>query len=474
MLLSEKRDSLGSWSSVLARLHGQLSEQKFNTWFRPMRAVEFNEERVVLEVPNPFFIDWFEEHNLPILKRAVEDALGTSPEVVFVVSEQFNDRSKRQSSRPPSPKPPADIQAPAPPPGLRVDGRPRHYNLNARFTFDSFVVGRGNEFARAACSAVAAGLGRAYNPLFLFGGTGLGKTHLMQAIGNEVSRRSAARICYVSAERFMNEMIESIQRGSTLDFRERYRGLDLLLIDDVQFLAGKESTQEEFFHTFNTLYDGGKQVVLTSDRAPRDLQDLEERLISRFSWGLVCDIQPPDLETRIAILKYKAERDGIKLPDNVTFAMAEMIRTNVRELEGSLTRLQALADLSRSTITFDLMRDALSDYVREAAVRALDVNEIQAVVAKQFDVPVESLRGKRRTSTLARARQVAMFLTKEHTTLTLVEIGRRFGNRDHSTVLHALSKIRTLRDQDPEMSALLEKLDTILVGRCRQSDGDAA
>jgi chromosomal replication initiator protein len=432
-----------------------------------MRALEFTEGRVVLEVPNPFFVDWFEEHNLPILRRAVEDTIGASPEILLVVSEQFSDRSQRRVARPPKP-------GPDPAPGMRVDGRSRHYNLNPKFTFDSFVVGRGNEFARAACTAVSAGLGRAYNPLFLFGGTGLGKTHLMQAIGNEVSRRSAARICYVSAERFMNEMIESIQRGSTLDFRERYRGLDLLLIDDVQFLAGKESTQEEFFHTFNALYDAGKQVVLTSDRAPRDLQDLEERLISRFSWGLVCDIQPPDLETRIAILRYKAERDGIKLPDEVIFAMAEMVRTNVRELEGSLTRLQALADLSRSSITYDLMRDALSDYLREAAVRALDVNEIQAVVAKQFDVPVESLRGKRRTSTLARARQVAMYLTKEHTTLTLVEIGRRFGNRDHSTVLHALSKIRALRETEPEMRTLLEKLDTILVGRTRQSDEDSA
>jgi chromosomal replication initiator protein len=467
MLLSEPRDPARLWSSVLKQLQGCISEQKFNTWFRPMRPLEFTEERIVLEVPNPFFVDWFEEHNLPILKAGLEDTLGTAPEVQFVVSEQFHDRAQRRAPRPPNPRAaePGSGQG-----GLRLDGRARNYNLNSRFTFESFVVGRGNEFARAACTAVAAGLGRAYNPLFLFGGTGLGKTHLMQAIGNEVSRRSAARICYVSAERFMNEMIESIQRGSTLDFRERYRGLDLLLIDDVQFLAGKESTQEEFFHTFNTLYDGGKQVVLTSDRAPRDLQDLEERLISRFSWGLVCDIQPPDLETRIAILRYKAEGDGIKLPDDVIFAMAEMIRTNVRELEGSLTRLQALADLSRSAITFDLMKDALSEYIRDAAVRALDVNEIQAEVAKQFDVPVESLRGKRRTNTLARARQVAMYLTKEHTTLTLVEIGRRFGNRDHSTVLHALSKIRTLRDQDPEMKALLERLDTILVGRTRQRE----
>ena len=256
----------------------------------------------------------------------------------------------------------------------------------------------------------------------------------------------------------MNEMIESIQRGTTLDFRERYRGLDLLLIDDIQFMSGKESTQEEFFHTFNSLYDSNKQVVVTSDRAPKDIPDLEERLISRFNWGLVTDIQPPDLETRVAILRRKGERSGVEMPDSVLFFIAENIRSNIRELEGSLVRLSALSSLTGSALTIDLAREVLGDYIRGQLQRAPDVLEIQKVVAAHFELPVESLRGKRRTSTVALGRQVAMYLTKQLTSLTLVEIGRRFGNRDHSTVLYACAKVAEKSATDPAFAQFIDRI----------------
>ena len=448
------------WGLVLDHIQQRISEQKFNTWFRPIRPVALTGGEVVLEVPNPFFVDWFEEHNLPILKSAVTEALGECPNIRFAVSETY--RTGFPATEAPSeaelPESGGSVRAI---PADRALGRAplRVHNLNPRFTFENFVVGRGNEFTYAACQGVAADPARVYNPLFIHGGVGLGKTHIMQAIGWQVLQSSpGAKIFYVSAEKFMNEMIESIQRGSTLEFRDRYRKLDVLLIDDIQFMSGKESTQEEFFHTFNTLYDENKQVVVTSDRAPKDIQDLEERLISRFNWGLVSDIQPPDLETRAAILRHKAEQEDIPISDSVIFFIAQNVRTNIRELEGCLVRLYALASLSQGPITIDLARDVLRDYIRLQRPTQIDVLEIQRLVAARFEVPVETLRGKRRTSTVALARQVAMFLTKQLTSLTLVEIGRRFGNRDHSTVLHSCSKVSDRMKSDERFATLIDEL----------------
>jgi len=413
--------------------------------------VEVSEKRVLLEVPNPFFVDWFEEHNLPILRSSVSLYLPGSPDIHFTVAPNFQETFRRQA--PAAGERPALPSSPRPTPTLSTS------NLKPQFTFDNFVVGRGNEFTYAACRAVAQEPAKVYNPLFIYGGVGLGKTHIMQAIGFELKHQHpAAKVYYVSSEKFMNEMIESIQRGTTLDFRDRYRGLDLLLIDDIQFMSGKESTQEEFFHTFNSLYDANKQVVVTSDRAPKDIPDLEERLISRFNWGLVTDIQPPDLETRVAILRRKAERSGVQIPDSVLFFIAENVRSNIRELEGSLVRLFALSSLTGSAITGELARDVLGDYFRTHQKRVPDVFEIQKVVAAHFELPPESLRGKRRTSSVALARQVAMYLTKQLTNLTLVEIGRRFGNRDHSTVLYACAKTAERIATDPKFEETLNRI----------------
>lgn len=413
---------------------------------------------VELEVPNPFFVDWFEEHNLPILKSAIAQTIGSCPDIRFTVSEDY------QSGYGPTRTIAEPINGGGSPQFPIVQSQPRRvprrmHNLNPRLTFDNFVVGRGNEFTYAACQGVAADPANVYNPLFIHGGVGLGKTHIMQGVGWAVlARTPEARIAYLSAERFMNEMIESIQRGTTLDFRERYRKLDLLLIDDIQFMTGKESTQEEFFHTFNALYDESKQVVVTSDRAPKDMEGLEERLISRFNWGLVTDIQPPDLEMRAAILRHKAEQDRIDIPDGAIFFIAKNVRSNIRELEGCLVRLSALASLSQSAITEELARDVLGDYIRENRPAQIDPLEVQRMVAARFELPVESLRGKRRTNEIALARQTAMFLTKRLTSLTLVEIGRRFGNRDHSTVLHATSKIANRIKTDERFASLIDEL----------------
>ncbi|MEZ4647217.1 MAG: chromosomal replication initiator protein DnaA [Candidatus Eisenbacteria bacterium] len=504
-----------TWTAILEHIQSRVTEQKFDTWYRKLQPVSLCDDLVLLEVPNAFFVDFFEEYNIPTLKESVHQVLGTHPAIRFQVRKSDDGSSERDQPsevlpmKNPSEPSPAVTHAPDDtPPSTDADasentnilastiadrvrriaydaaekstptetaepltaGPPRRIQLETngqrtngafrqRFTFDNFVVGRGNEFAYAACQAVANDPARTYNPLFLHGGVGLGKTHLMHAIGAEVSARNpGAKICYVSTEQFMNEMIESIQRGSTIEFRNRYRKLDMLLIDDIQFLAGKESTQDEFFHTFNTLHGSNKQVVIASDRAPKDIQNLEERLISRFHWGLVSDIQPPDLETRMAILRAKAEEKRITVPPDVILEIAKLIQTNIRELEGSLIRIKAFADLLRSPINVGLVQEALADYIREHARRPIDVMDVQKYVAQAYGVPPESLRGKRRTNTVAHARQVAVYLTKELTDLTVVEIGRRFGNRDHSTVLHAVKKVRQLMVEEPEVRVRIEQM----------------
>lgn len=476
-------DEGGTWSAILEHLQTRVTEQKFDTWYRKLCPLSVSEEAVLLEVPNAFFVDFFEEYNIPTLKESIQVVMGTCPPIRFQVRKAGEDTAGAigpirggVSERPIAAELPA-TSLPTPSTsfatGRRVqvpDGPARGATFRPRFTFENFVVGRGNEFAYAACQAVANDPARTYNPLFLHGGVGLGKTHLMRAIGAEVSSRSpGARICYVSTEQFMNEMIESIQRGSTIDFRNRYRKLDLLLIDDIQFLAGKESTQDEFFHTFNTLHGANKQVVIASDRAPKDIPDLEERLISRFHWGLVSDIQPPDLETRMAILRAKAEEKGLIVPRDVILEIAKLIQTNIRELEGSLVRIKAFADLLRSPINVSLVHDALSDYIRGQTRRPIDVMDIQKYVAQAYGVPPESLRGKRRTNTVANARQIAMYLTKELTTLTVVEIGRRFGNRDHSTVLHAVKKVRQLMAESAEVRSRIDQMKNELESLSQRS-----
>jgi chromosomal replication initiator protein len=432
------------WEQVLHSVRGRLeSPQAFETWFKPIVPRELSPQRVHLEVPNAFFVDWIHEHHLPALRRSLAEVLGVDPEVRLTPRESDHAVPSFESARRDEPRPAA--QAPRPVQGAL---------LHPRLTFETFVVGSSNRFTHAACRAVAENPGNAYNPLFIFGGSGLGKTHLLHAIGHDVLRtRPHARVCYVPAERFMNEMIFSIQHAQTLAFRNKYRNVDLLLIDDIQFLAGKESTQEEFFYTFNALRDAHKQIVVTADKPPKDIPMLEERLTSRFNQGLVGDVQQPDLETRIAILRNRCalEGDGLRIPDDVLLLIADRIRNNIRDLEGCLVRLIAIASLVQRDITLELAEEVLQQYVNPEPDR-LTPERILSTVCERFGVKVEALCGQRRTKNVALPRQVAMYLLRQLTDLSLVEIGRLFAGRDHTTVMYALEKVGGLLSLDSQFA----------------------
>ena len=430
------------WEQVLLSVRAKLgSHQAYETWFKPIVARELSPQLVDLEVPNAFFVDWIHEHHLSTLRIALHEVMGVTPEVRFTPRELVL----------PAPLPPTAALRTAettgatgmPSPGARAGNLWLESQLNPRLTFETFVVGGSNRFTNAACRAVAERPGAVYNPLFIYGGSGLGKTHLLHAVGHAVKNaRPDARVHYVPAERFTNEMIFAIQHGQTLAFRNKYRNVDMLLIDDVQFLAGKESTQEEFFYTFNTLRDAHKQIVVTADKAPRDIAFLEERLTTRFNQGLVADLQQPDLETRIAILRNRCEQEGggVRLPDDVLLLLADRVRGNVRDLEGCLVRLFAWASLARQEITLDLAEEVLGQYVGVEPDH-LTPERILATAAEKFGARVEMLIGQRRTQAVALPRQVAMYLMRQLTDLSLAEIGRAFGGRDHTTVIYACEKI---------------------------------
>jgi len=427
------------WTQVLGSVFARIgSAQTFETWFRPIVPRRLSPESVELEVPNAFFVDWIHEHHLPLLRDCLQATLGGSPEVRLSPREI---EPREEAARPLPVSPPA-VVAPRPEPRRGwLDSQ-----LNPRLTFEAFIVGSSNRFTHAACMAVARNPAGVYNPLFIFGGSGLGKTHLLHAIGHAVrDSKPETRVTYVPAERFTNEMIFAIQHGQTLAFRNRYRNVDVLLIDDIQFLAGKESTQEEFFYTFNALRDAHKQIVVTADKPPKDIPMLEERLISRFNQGLVTDVKQADLETRIAILRNRcdAEGSGVRLPDDVLLLMADRIRTNIRDLEGCLVRLMAVSSLTHQDITLDLAEEVLQQYIHPEPDQTTP-DRILAVVAERFGVKAEALCGSRRTRTIAGPRQVAMYLTRQLTDLSLGEIGRLFGGRDHTTVLYACEKVANL------------------------------
>ena len=437
------------WAHCLETIRAETEHQSYQTWFEPTRAVGVTDDTVEIEVPNRFFADWLEEHYLGLIERAVKEHAGVDLRAVFQVAHQRPDQYEPVSTRRVAP-PPLTVAA--------AD----ECQLNPRYTFGAFIVGASNRFAQAASMAVAEAPAEAYNPLFIYGGVGLGKTHLMQAVGNYTrEHRPELSVYYVSSETFMNELITSIQRGSTLEFRDKYRGKDVLLIDDIQFLAGKESTQEEFFHTFNALYLAHKQIVLTSDRPPKQIAMLEERLVSRFESGLVTDIQPPDLETRIAILHEKAELDGISIPNDVVHLVANSVTSNIRELEGSLVRLLAFSSLTGSEITVDLAREVLSEFLGKPR-GPISVARIQQAVAEAYGVPVEKMKARGRASQIAHARQVAMYLAREYTRLSLAQIGEHFGGRDHTTVLHAHRKISDEIDEGGRTQRDIENLKRVL------------
>jgi chromosomal replication initiator protein len=440
------------WAQVLGSVQSRIgSPQAFETWFKPIVALELSAEIAELEVPNAFFVDWIHEHHLETLRASLAEIFGTVPTVRFVP----RDPATRPADGPVPPAPRPAVGLPRSARGV-LDSQ-----LHPRLTFQSFIVGPSSVFTHAACSAVSHHPGHVYNPLFIFGGSGLGKTHLLHAIGHAVRQsRPEARVAYVPAERFTNEIIYAIQHGQTLAFRNKYRNVDVLLIDDVQFLAGKESTQEEFFYTFNALRDAHKQVVVTADKPPKDITGLEDRLISRFNQGLVTDVKQADLETRIAILRNRCELEGrdVRVPDDALLLIADRIRNNIRDLEGCLVRLLAVGSLTHQEITLALAHEVLAQYV-DAEPDQITPERIVTLVAERSGIRPEQLCGPRRTRAVALPRQIAMYLCRQLTELSLVEIGAVFGGRDHSTVLYACEKVATGINVD---SAFSERVNGLI------------
>ena len=454
------------WHDILGVVRRLVQQQTFDTWFLPLELVPSATDFRVA-VPNHFFMDWFSEHHLKTLNSAFSEFFGHDVSVALEVRSTADvDEDLFAPDAGSGSAPGAAPSTSQPPPDPSVVAA--RANLNPDYTFESFVVSGGTDLAYAAATAVANQPGTHYNPLFIHGGVGLGKTHLMHAIGNAVAcLRQESRICYLTAEKFMNELIMSIQKGRTPDFKMKYRSMDVLLVDDVSFLAGKESTQDEFFHTFNALHDHKKQIVLTSDRPPKEITTLEERLRSRFEWGLIADIQPPNLETRIAILQRKIETNKIIIPDEVVHYIATNITDNIRKLEGALIRLLAFASLMRKEITQELASEVLSSYFAGNSTGPVKISDVMDVVASHFDFTVDQLKSKRRTQDLARARQVAMHLARDMTNASLNQIGRAHGGRDHSTVAHACNLIGSLSRQDPKFRGLLKDLSEQVRDRCR-------
>ncbi len=438
------------WKRVLDEALRELPEHTVRTWLEPAEAIGLEGGRLLVGAPDQFAVEWNESKHAELLTRLATHVAGEPMQVVFRVQE---DRQKR---------PQMDLFV-APPPSAAPGGpaqrpNPSSQPLNERYTFDTFVIGKSNELAAAAAHAAAESPGKTYNPLFIYGATGLGKTHLMQAIAHQViQRQPETRVLYVGAEQFVNEVIESIHGRTMPEFRRRYRSdVDLFLVDDVHSLEGKEMTQEEFFHTFNALYEAGKQIVLTSDRPPKEIPGLEARLVSRFEWGMVADIGQPDLEHRVAILKKKAEQDHLEMaiPDDVLRFIGEHVRSNVRELEGCIIKLLLYASLKHKEVSIELAREALADRIRpaddaQAPGRAMpSITKVQEVVARRWGVTPEGLRSKARIKTLTVPRQIAMFLARDLLQMQLVEIGQAFGGRDHSTVIHSVDKVTRLIARD--------------------------
>ncbi len=431
------------WREGLAALENRVAKQSFDTWIKPLNLDSYHGDDLNIAVPNSFFGEWLKEHYYDLLRDELARVADQKDlRIQFVV---------REGTVAELPPPTADVAEAAP-----KTRRPA--SVNPRYTFDTFVVGSCNQFAHAASLAVADSPARAYNPLFLYGGVGLGKTHLLNAIGNfVVAKKPSTRIAYLSSEQFTNEVINSIRYDKMLEFRNKYRSADMLLVDDIQFIAGKERTQEEFFHTFNTLYEAQKQIVLSSDRFPKEMPTIEERLRSRFEWGLIADLQQPDLETKVAILKRKAESEGIRLPDDVALFLATCIKTNIRELEGALIRLGAFSSLTGQPITEELAKKVLRDTITEKK-KILTLEEIERAVADRFHVKTVEMRSKRRTKTLVFPRQVTMYLCRELAQRSYPEIGRYFGGKDHTTVIHACRQIDKQIGADPALKNLIDGL----------------
>lgn len=448
------------WDRCLESLQKDMNRQSFETWFKPTKGDLVDPHVLQVMVPNEFFRDWIRDHYSADIQKAVRETYPEQLEIRFEV-----DSASREKPSSPVSEPSASETAPTAQVELAFVSRPgadrpskgHEFILNPKFAFDNFVVGNSNRFAHAASLAVAESPGKSYNPLFIYGGVGLGKTHLLQAIGNYARQQNPnIRILYISSERFLNDFIESIQTGKSLDFRNKYRTVDMLLIDDIQFWEGKESTQEEFFHTFNVLYEAGKQIVATSDTHPKEIP-LEERLKNRFQMGLTTDIQEPDVETRVAILRKKAAGAGVGVPAEVMTFIAHHVKSNIRELEGSMLRVLAFASLTKQEITLDTVKEVLKDSL-PSDDRKISIETIQRFVAERYNCKFFDMRSKKRTKLVAFPRQVAMYLSRELTPHSLSEIGAAFGGKDHTTIIHAYDKIEDLCSNDPSLAAEIQSI----------------
>lgn len=454
------------WEQVLNNIREKITPQSYKNWVEPTKILSFSETTIEIGVPNVFYESWFQENYLTIIKETMKQMTNRNYDVVFKIgavpepSEKIvpeaqtlltNVNNTEEALLP--------TQAPPPPP-QRGGGD----ILNPKYTFENFVVGASNQFAHAASYAASEQPAGSYNPLFIFGGVGLGKTHLLNAIGNHILKKNqSAHVCYISSERFMNELINCLRYEKMETFRKKYRdNIDVLLMDDIQFLAGKDRTQEEFFHTFNTLHSSRKQIVVTSDKFPKDIEGLEDRLRTRFEWGLIADLQPPEMETRIAILKNKAESDDIYLPDDVAIYLATHIKSNVRELEGSLIRLGAFASLTGMEISVDLAREVLKNLIEQKDT-SISLEHIQKSVSNFYNVKVSDLKSKAKLKVLSHPRQVAMYFSRKYTQKSFPEIGKLFGGKDHSTVMHAVRKISKMITEDPVFKKDTEALERIII-----------
>ncbi|RKD31370.1 chromosomal replication initiator protein DnaA [Thermohalobacter berrensis] len=431
------------WKKTLNLIKTELTEVSFNTWFKTIEPISITENSIILGAPNEFTKGILEARYLTLIKNAIKQVSGKNFEIKFLIpgEEMGNDFGQTVKNEEKE---------------KIADNTPKS-QLNPKYTFDTFVIGNSNRFAHAASLAVAEAPAKAYNPLFIYGGVGLGKTHLMHAIGHYILNQNPnATVVYVTSEKFTNELINSIRDDRNVEFRNKYRNVDVLLIDDIQFIAGKERTQEEFFHTFNALHEANKQIIISSDRPPKEIPTLEDRLRSRFEWGLIADIQPPDLETRIAILRKKAKVENIHVPDDVMLYIATKIQSNIRELEGALIRIVAYSSLTNREVTVDLATEALKDIIANNKPREINVDLIKEVVSQHFNVKVEDLDSKKRTRAIAYPRQVAMYISRELTDLSLPKIGDEFGGRDHTTVIHAYEKISKDIKKDPNLKLKIE------------------
>jgi chromosomal replication initiator protein len=446
------------WRKFLSCIEESIGTAKFSTWFEPLKYLGTQGKNLRIQVPNRFTREWLSEHYLSLMVQTARTLVGAEATIQFEVGGREPGNAEHGETTIVAPATP---EQPIPPQPLALEESP----FNQRLTFENFVVGPGNQLAHAACLAIAQRPAEAYNPLFLYGGVGLGKTHLLHSIGHYVHEtRPNLRVAYVSSENFLNDLVNAIQSHDVVEFRNTYRTYDILMIDDIQFIAGKERTQEEFFHTFNDLYNSLRQIVLTSDRSPREMATLEDRLRSRFEWGMIADLQPPDLETRIAILKKKAALLDVDLPDEVSYMIANHIKADVRKLEGALNRLVLQGSiLHQRTITEEMAQAVLRDML-DRGEPAITIERIQEVVSAHFKVPLHLLTSSKRSKEVAMARQVAMYLSRELTKSSLPDIGKQFGGKDHTTVLHGYKQIKRLVESDGQFKAEIDQLVSHLQG----------